>query len=115
MWRAINSTAVYHAFYAGIILWEAAATALIGFGAWKLWVARGTNAATFNRAKGLAVFGLTVNLLQWFVAFLTVGGEWFLMWQSRTWNGQDAAFRMFACAGIVLLFLSRDDSELADK
>jgi len=41
----------------------------------------------------------------WSAAFLSVGGEWFLMWQSRTWNGQDAAFRMFVVLGIVLLYL----------
>jgi len=112
MWRAIDSVPVYHAFYATIILWEAAAAALIAWGTWKLWTCRGAEAKTFNRAKGLVIAGLTLNLLQWFVAFLTVGGEWFLMWQSRTWNGQEAAFRMFACVGLVLLFLSRDDGEL---
>ena len=41
----------------------------------------------------------------WLVAFLTVGGEWFLMWQSKSWNGQEAAFRMFTIVGIVLLLL----------
>jgi predicted small integral membrane protein len=39
------------------------------------------------------------------VAFLSVGAEWFLMWQSKTWNGQDAAFRMFAVEGILLVIL----------
>ena len=48
---------------------------------------------------------LTVNLLLWFGAFLLVGGEWFVMWQSETWNGQDAAFRMFAVVGLILLFV----------
>jgi predicted small integral membrane protein len=33
------------------------------------------------------------------------------MWQSHTWNGQDAAFRMFALAGIVLIYLIQPDSE----
>jgi predicted small integral membrane protein len=47
----------------------------------------------------------------WMVAFLGVGGEWFLMWQSKTWNGQDAAFRMFTVIGIVLLLLTRPDSD----
>jgi predicted small integral membrane protein len=65
----------------------------------------------FNRAKTLAVAGLTVSMLQWFVAFIAVGGEWFLMWQSKTWNGQDAAFRMFGCLGIVLIFLVQRDTE----
>jgi predicted small integral membrane protein len=41
----------------------------------------------------------------WLVAFLTVGAEWFLMWQSHIWNGQEAAFRMFTVVGIILLFL----------
>jgi predicted small integral membrane protein len=49
-------------------------------------------AATFNRAKTLAIAALTLGMLMWLVAFVTVGGEWFLMWQSRQWNGQDAAF-----------------------
>jgi predicted small integral membrane protein len=40
------------------------------------------------------------------VAFISVGGEWFLMWQSKTWNGQDAAFRMFVVLGIILVYLS---------
>jgi predicted small integral membrane protein len=50
--------------------------------------------------------------LQWLVAFLSVGGEWFLMWQSKIWNGQDAAFRMFACIGIILILLVLPDAEL---
>ena len=40
-----------------------------------------------------------------FIAFLTVGGEWFLMWQSPTWNAQDGAFRMFLAEGLILLLL----------
>jgi predicted small integral membrane protein len=44
-------------------------------------------------------------MLQWFVAFLCVGAEWFLMWQSKSWNGQEAAFRMFAVEGVVLVVL----------
>ena len=114
MWRSISSVGVYHLFYATIILWEAVAMGLIGAGAWRLWRLRGAEAKTFNRAKGLVVLGLTVNLLQWLVAFLTIGAEWFLMWQSRTWNGQEAAFRMFACVALVLLYASREDADLAD-
>jgi predicted small integral membrane protein len=44
-------------------------------------------------------------MLQWFIAFLCVGAEWFLMWQSKLWNGQDAAFRMFTIEGIILAIL----------
>ena len=110
-WRAMTSPVFHHATYAVIMLWEASAAALCAFGAWRLWRHRGRSAAEFNHAKGLAIAGLTWSLLQWFVAFLTVGGEWFLMWQSRIWNGQDAAFRMFGCIGIILLFVAMDDRD----
>ena len=45
----------------------------------------------------------------WLVAFLAIGGEWFLMWQSRAWNGQEEAFRNFATVGIVFLILLQPD------
>ena len=61
------------------------------------------------RALDAATLGLA--LLMWLVAFLSVGGEWFPMWQSRTSNGQGAAFRMFAVIGIVLLLLALPDSD----
>jgi hypothetical protein len=32
-----------------------------------------------------------------------VGGEWFLMWQSKMWNGQEEAFRMFTILGMAFL------------
>jgi predicted small integral membrane protein len=37
------------------------------------------------------------------------------MWQSRTWNGQEAAFRMFAILGIVHIYLAMPDPELASS
>ncbi len=111
MWRSIHTPWVYHAFYASIILWEATACILIGTGAIRLYKAKDGSAVAFNQAKGLAAFGLTLSLIQWFVAFIAVGGEWFLMWQSRIWNGQDAAFRMFTCLGIVLLVLLLEDKD----
>jgi len=68
-------------------------------------------AAVFNHAKKLAIAALTLSLLMWLVAFLTVGGEWFLMWQSKAWNGQDAAFRMFTVIGLVLLLVAKPDAD----
>ena len=65
----------------------------------------------FNSAKRFSIVALTLGMLLWFVAFIIVGGEWFLMWQSKTWNGQDAAFRMFAVSGIVFILLVLPDTE----
>lgn len=71
---------------------------------------RGTTAA-FNQAKRVAIAALTCALLMWLIAFLSVGGEWFLMWQSKNWNGQEAAFRMFTVIGIVLLLVAQPENE----
>jgi len=81
------------------------------WGAARLARAFSAPADTFHHAKSVAVAALSLALLMWLVAFLGVGGEWFLMWQSKTWNGQDAAFRMFTVIGIVLLLLAKPDSD----
>jgi predicted small integral membrane protein len=109
MWRAIASPAVGTIFYLTIILWEILTGALLWWGVICLLRALRRPAAAFNAAKFFPVLGLTLSLLMWLVAFLAVGGEWFLMWQSRIWNGQEAAFRNFAAFGIVLLFLIQPD------
>ncbi|MCX6861285.1 MAG: DUF2165 domain-containing protein [Verrucomicrobia bacterium] len=110
-WRAIGTPAVHHAFYWTIIAWEGLSGLGIAAGALALWRARRQSAAVFNATKSLAVGALTANLILWFTAFLTVGAEWFVMWQSQVWNGQAAATRMFTCVGLVLLILKTPDSD----
>jgi predicted small integral membrane protein len=109
MYRSIQSPLVHKAFYASIIGWEILCCILIGAGTIRLWKARKSPAADWKAAKGLASIGLTAGLVQWYFAFMAVGGEWFLMWQSKTWNGQDAAFRLFAFMGLTLIFLNQAD------
>jgi predicted small integral membrane protein len=105
MWRAVDASWVHVVFYLGIIAWEVVNAALCWWGAWALLRAVRGTAEEFAQAKSVGVAALTSGMLQWFVAFLCVGAEWFLMWQSKTWNGQEAAFRMFAVEGIVLVVL----------
>jgi predicted small integral membrane protein len=105
MWRAIHALWIQAAFYNGVICWEAVTMLLVWAGVIKLLRAVDKPAAAFQEAKTLAIGGLTVSLLMWLVAFLSVGGEWFLMWQSHTWNGQEPAFRMFMVVGMVFLLL----------
>jgi predicted small integral membrane protein len=111
MWRAIQSPGLHLAFYWMIIAWESVSTVLMWWGVADLFHALRQPARLFNLKKRVAVIALTVSLLMWLVAFLEVGAEWFLMWQSATWNGQQEAFRMFAVLGIVLLLLLQADVE----
>ncbi len=111
MWRAVPSTSIQLVFYVSIIAWEFVTMVLLWLGAWHIFRALRQTAASFNAARRIAIVALTLSLLMWLVAFLSVGAEWFLMWQSHTWNGQEAAFRMFAVVGIVLLVLLQGETE----
>ncbi|HWW23868.1 MAG TPA: DUF2165 domain-containing protein [Edaphobacter sp.] len=105
MWRAINQPIIHTLFYLSIIFWEIITAVLCWSGCISLVRAVKLSPNDFIRAKNIGVIALTFGMLMWSVAFLSIGGEWFLMWQSRTWNGQDAAFRMFVVLGIILLYL----------
>ena len=109
MWRAVPSPAFHQAFYLGIIAWEVVTTALLWWGVVAMMRALRGPAIAFNLAKRVAIAGLSLSMTMWLVAFLSVGAEWFLMWQSHTWNGQDVAFRMFAVVGLVLVIVLQPD------
>lgn len=109
MWRAIRAPWVHIAFYLGIIVWEIVNAILGWWGSIALLRALRGSAADFRAAKQVGVLALTSGMLQWFLAFLCIGAEWFLMWQSKLWNGHDAAFRMFAVDGLVLIILLLPD------
>jgi predicted small integral membrane protein len=111
MWRALNAPTVHIAIYLGIICWEIVTTLLLWWGAARMAAALNFPARGFQASKQIASSALMLSLLMWLVAFLAIGGEWFLMWQSKTWNGQEAAGRNFAVVGIVLLILSQPETE----
>jgi len=111
MWRALLEPRVHLVFYLSIIVWEIATAALLWWGVTVLIRSLHSPAATFNLAKRVPIIALTLSLLMWLVAFLTIGAEWFLMWQSHTWNGQDAACRMFTVVGIILLIMLLPERE----
>jgi predicted small integral membrane protein len=116
MWRAINTPLWHTAFYVSIIAWETL-TMILWILCWwgglfMVRALRGTVSA-FNHAKRVSLVALALSLTMWLVVFLSVGGEWFLMWQSKSWNGQEAAFRMFTVVGIVLLVVAQP--EIADQ
>ena len=109
-YRATTSPALHHAAYALIIGAEAAVAGLCWLGAYALWRHLRADAATFNRAKMFAVAGLTLGFLLWQVGFMTIGGEWFGMWQSQQWNGVPSAFRfVLVILGVLILVAMRDE------
>ena len=111
-YRAITNPALHHAAYWLIIAAEAVTAALCWIGAAALLRQRRADAAAFNRAKTFAIAGLTLGFLVWQFGFMTVGGEWFGMWQSAQWNGTPSAFRFAMVMIAVLIFVTLPDGEV---
>ena len=63
MWRAINSPAIHTVFYWVIIVWECLTSIACWWGGVRLAKAVRKSAGEFQRAKDVAVAGLTFNLL----------------------------------------------------
>ena len=111
MWRALNSPAMHTVFYVSIIAWEALTMLLCWVGGAHMALALRGSPAAFHKAKRVAIAAMALGLLQWLVVFLAVGAEWFLMWQSKSWNGQEPGLRMFMVVGISLAILMQPDPE----
>jgi len=111
-YRAITSPALHHAAYALIIAAEAATALLCWAGAVALTRRLRADAPAFNHVKTFAVAGLTLGFLLWQVGFMSIGGEWFGMWQSKDWNGVPSAFRFQITILAVLILVALPDREL---
>lgn len=102
-WRAITDPRLQAAAYAMIIAAEAAAALVLWVGAARMLAS--LRSPAFVDAKPTAVLGLTIGILLYAGGFVTIGGEWFAMWQSSTWNGQSTAFAFVAWISAVLLIV----------
>lgn len=111
-WRAIDNPILWQLAYAAIIAAEAVTGALFLIGAYRLWTVREASAAAFNRAKNYLVAASLLAFVLWFFGFMVVGGEWFDMWESQSWNGQEPAFRFYMTVLAVLIFIVMPDSDL---
>ncbi len=108
-WRAITNPTLHRLLYGFIIATEFVAASLSLVGGWKLWRMRAAEGARFNAAKDVAIAGLALAVGLYLFGFMAIGGEWFQMWRSGTYNMQQAAFRFIGCAGLVLIFLGQRD------
>lgn len=110
MWRAITNPLLIWVIFALIVFMEAVAATLCWIGAARLWAARG-EARRFDDAKGTALLGLGITAAFYFIVFLVIGNEWFLMWQSQPMSlPLTISFRDFAAAILIVLFLDMPDA-----
>jgi predicted small integral membrane protein len=112
MYRSITNPVLWQMAYALIIAAEGATGILFLAGGIRLFQVRNASGAVFNEAKALTIAACVLAFLVWFFGFMVVAGEWFAMWQSATWNGQEAAFRFYMAVLGVLVFVCLPDGDL---
>jgi predicted small integral membrane protein len=98
MWRAVTSTGLQDTAYVLVIAWETVAALVLARGTY-LWARRKDD----DVARRVSTYGLLMLLLLFGAGFIAIGGEWFAMWQSKTWNGLEAATRVFLLSGVALV------------
>lgn len=111
-YRAINQPILFHAGYILLIILEtlmAVSCTLGGF-----WMIQNIKkpAQEFHGSKKWAVISIAIGILIWFLGFEVIGGEWFGMWQSTTWNGLGSAGRILDFLVLTLLLLHFKEEEL---
>ena len=112
MHRSITNESIWRVAYALIMAMEGLTAFLLALGAVMLLARLRAPAEVFNRSKVWAVAGLTVGFALWFFGFMVIAGEYFAMWQSKEWNGQQAAFRITTEILAVLIFVSLPDRDV---
>ena len=113
MGRAITDPRIWALGYGAVIVAEGVVFILLAVATFSMLMALRAPAASFQRAKVWLVVGVTAGFMVWFFGFMVVAGEYFAMWQSKTWNGQEAAFRFYVTLLAVLIFVNQKDDELA--
>ncbi len=109
-WRAISDPTLQTVAYVAIIVTEGLTTVAFAIAAWMMAANVKAPKTAFQKAKSFTAVGVILGFGLWFVGFIVIGGEWFAMWQSETWNGLQAAFRftMIILAIAVYVFLDND-------
>ena len=111
-YRNITNPVVQTAGYLVIIAAESGTAVLCWIGVLSLLANLRDASSSFNRAKRWSIAGLTLGFLTWQVGFMAIGGEWFEMWQSTVWNGEESAFRFHMTMIAVLIYVAMNDGEL---
>ncbi len=106
--RAIHDPGLWQLGY-GLIIAGEGLTGLLFTVAAAMMLAGLRDGRRFARAKAWAVAGVGVGFAVWFLGFMVVGGEYFAMWQSRIWNGQEPAFRFYMTMLAVIIFVSQPE------
>jgi predicted small integral membrane protein len=112
LYRRLTSPFLWNLAYWLIIAGEGLTALVFGIATVALLRRLRSVGAEFNHSKRFVFIGATLGFLVWFFGFMIIGGEWFQMWQSHSWNGQEVAFRFYLTILAVLIFVNQKDDDL---
>ena len=107
-WREIRSPALHRIAFVTILLFEVAVTVLSLVGSYYLATNLGAPADAWEAAKLFGYLAFMAALVVWFLVIQVVGAEWFVSWQSESWNAirDSTRINLITLAGIIILRLS---------
>jgi predicted small integral membrane protein len=108
-WRSIQDNTLHHIMYISIILVELCIAILLMSGSIKMISNYKSSAEVFQSSKKLTITALATAVLLFLIFFITIAGEWFLMWQSEQWNAQQTAFSLTTIFLLALIFMNQDE------
>lgn len=106
-WRAVSSETLHHIMYLSIIISEVSIATILLMGSFKMIRNYKASAEVFQASKKLTITGIAAAMLLFFLFFICIAGEWFLMWQSDQWNAQQTAFSLTTIFLLALIFMNQ--------
>lgn len=108
-WRAVSNDTLHHLMYLSIIISELSIATILLLGSLKMIMNYRASAEIFQASKKLTITGIASAMLLFFLFFICIAGEWFLMWQSDQWNAQQTAFSLTTIFLLALIFMNQDE------
>lgn len=110
-WRAFDSDTLVLLGFITIVSFEVLIAFLLWYGSIAMLRTQRSGHEAYLRAKKYTTLGLGFGVLLWFTLFISIGGEWFLMWQSEKWNALPTAFSLTIIFFLFLTFHQQHDHD----
>ncbi|MDI9337716.1 MAG: DUF2165 domain-containing protein [Alphaproteobacteria bacterium] len=100
-WRSITNSTMHKIMYNFIILTECVCCFLFIFGFLKM--LKNIHTPNFIKQKQATLIAYFITLTLFFLGFICIAGEYFLMWQAKSYNAQPTAFMVTLIAATFLI------------
>jgi len=110
-WRGIENQTLQYIAYGGMIAAQLLAGLLILWGGVRMLRALRGTAAAFEHAKNPGYAGLGLSIAIWLGGFVAIGGFWFMMWLSPTYNALNGSLLEAVLAGLALIIVMQRETD----